>query len=76
MEGLRLRGAAFRRRREERGMTEQAVATVLRIPRKNVVAFEEGIIMQTPSDAEEKLASLNTKWTNEEIMNHRTRRTG
>lgn len=45
MEGLRLRGAAFRRRREERGMTEQAVATVLRIPRKNVAAFEEGIIM-------------------------------
>lgn len=75
MEGLRLRGAAFRRRREERGLTETEVATMLRVPRKNVVAFEEGVIMQTPTDAETKIASLNTKWTTEEMMNYRTRRT-
>ena len=74
MEGLRLRGAAFRRRREEHGLTETEVATMLRVPRKNVVAFEEGVIMQTPSDAEMRIASLNTKWTTEEIMNQRSRR--
>lgn len=67
MEGLKLRGVAFKQRRTARGLTETAVASLLRIPRKNVVAWEEGIIMQTPSDAEEKLASLNAKWTSEEL---------
>ena len=73
MDGLKLRGAAFRSRRLARALTETEVAATLRIPRKNVVAYEEGIIMQTPSDAETKLASLNTKWTTEDIMDQRKR---
>lgn len=74
MEGLKLRGIAFRQRREAHGLTETEVATMLRVPRKNIVAFEEGIIMQMPTDAETKIASLNMKWTTEEIMNQRNRR--
>lgn len=76
MDGLKLRGIAFKRRRLSRGITETEVATLLRVPRKNVVAFEEGVIMQTPRDAESKIASLNTKWTSEELRVLRTGRCG
>lgn len=67
MEGARLRGITFRRRREWHKMTEADVAKLLRIRKINVIAFESGIIMQLPRGAEEKLASLNTKWTSEEL---------
>ena len=75
MKGERLRGIAFRQRRIRRGMSTAQVAEVLRVPRRNIVAFEEGIIMQLPRDAQEKIASLNTKWTAEDIGHHQLRRT-
>jgi transcriptional regulator with XRE-family HTH domain len=76
MEGEKLRGIAFRRRRVSRGLSTAQVAETLRIPRRNIVAFEEGIIMQLPRDAQEKIASLNTKWTSEDIGNYHLRRVG
>lgn len=67
MEGQKLRGLAFKQRRLARRLSETAVAATLRIPRKNVVAFETGTLMQMPRDAESKLASLNSKWTAEDL---------
>jgi len=67
MEALQLRGVAFKRRRVARDLSAGDIATLLRVPRKNVVAFETGVIMQMPRDAESKIASLNSKWTAEEL---------
>ena len=67
MKALEMRGAAFRRRREARNLSLDDVAKMLRVPRKSIVAFEAGVIMQSSPGAEKKIASLNAKWTAEEL---------
>ena len=67
MKAQEMRGVSFKLRRVARGLSTDKVATMLRIPRHNVVAYESGIIMQSPRDVETKLASLNSKWTAEDI---------
>lgn len=76
MKALEMRGVAFRRRRLARGLSTDKVATMFRIPRHNVVAYESGIIMQLHRDDETKLASLNTKWTAEDLKNANIKKAG
>lgn len=77
MEGEKLRGIAFRQRRVRRLLSTKDVAEQLRVQQHHIVAFEEGVEMQAPAarEALAKIASLNTKWTTEEIMDQRTRKT-
>jgi len=76
MKALEMRGVSFKLRRVARGLSTDKVATMLRIPRHNVVAYESGIIMQQPRDVETKLASLNSKWTAEDLRNFNIKRAG
>lgn len=69
MKAMEMRGTAFQRRRIARGLSADKVAKILRLPRHNVVAYEAGIIMQLPQDAETRFSSLNSKWTAEDLRN-------
>jgi len=66
-EAIRFRGITFRCRRRARGLTQAEVAKMLRLSKRVIIAYELGIIMQRPPDAMDRIASLNTKWTHEDL---------
>lgn len=66
MKAMEMRGAAFQRRRVARGLSVDEVAKIIKLSRHHVVAYESGIIMQLPRDAETRFSSLNSKWTAED----------
>ena len=76
MEGEKLRGVTFRQRRLSRGLSVRRVAGMLRLPERNIIAYELGVELQLPREALEKIGGLNTKWTAEDIEMRRMRRYG
>lgn len=64
---LEMRGAAFRRRREARNLSVEAVAKMMRCDCHVIVAFENGIILQKHKALEMRLCSLNSRWTGQDL---------
>lgn len=64
---LEMRGATFRRRREQRHLSVESVAKMIRCEPHVVVAFENGIIMQTQREMEIRLCMLNSRWTGQDL---------
>jgi len=76
MDGEKLRGVTFKQRRVNRRLSVRKVAELLRLPERNIIAYELGVELQLPREALEKIGGLNTKWTAEDIEMRRMRRYG
>jgi hypothetical protein len=76
MKALEIRGITFKHRRMHRGLSVKKVADLLKLPERNIIAFELGVELQLPREALHKIGSLNTRWTFEDMETFRMRRVG